>query len=587
MSQTSDGGARRRADSATRFSWLLLGILVVLTFVLGWIGWWPLSGRFGIRGGWPSAENTIFLSLRAFIIDGVYIDPAFTNNSAWLVAARWTGAATFAWSLVTAFITLSQERISRWRAALSRNHVLVVGDHPIAQALIRRARQTDQELIHVSDTADEATSSPGYVVLPRHVLEGDSDLGLAVRADMILIAEADTGASAETALNLSRRLPAGVTPIRVHLDDPVAAEGFHHLPGGYDIFTFSLAQGAAREVQLRYPPFVLARKIAASAIHVVIVNYGRLAEGLIDEVLVNCVSSGLDEPWITVLDEDANRAERAFHARRPEAKAIGRVRFVPTMDELVRSLEDRRAPRACTAYVCVQQSAEAFSAAIALREVAQREGLFEGPIFVYLTSGGGLPRRIEGAAREDPLPLLGFGDLDDVVLVSQALETDADRAARSVNEAYADVYAKVYGGRASPAPWRTLAEPMRVSNRRVITHIPAKLASLGYDLTPLLEQSLEQRLQLPSLHPAHPLFRTEADRVIAAELEHRRWMADRRLSGWRLGPRDNRRKFHPDFMPFDDLSDAVKAFDYGVNDWLDGILPRSPDGIKRLGEPGP
>jgi hypothetical protein len=125
---------------------------------------------------------------------------------------------------------------------------------------------------------------------------------------------------------------------------------------------------------------------------------------------------------------------------------------------------------------------------------------------------------------------------------------------------------------------------MRLSNRRVIMHIPAKLASLGYDLSPLLDLPLEARLELPALHPDHPMFRGEDDRRVGAELEHWRWEADRRLSGWRLGPRDNRRKFHPDLVPFDQLSDPVKAFDYGVNDWIDSMLPRSPNGLKRLGQ---
>ena len=58
-----------------------------------------------------------------------------------------------------------------------------------------------------------------------------------------------------------------------------------------------------------------------------------------------------------------------------------------------------------------------------------------------------------------------------------------------------------------------------------------------------------------ALDPAEPLYRDEADRrATAAILEHRRWAADRQLNGWRFGAvRDDRRKHHPDLIPFDEL----------------------------------
>lgn len=576
---------RRRVRRYAELSWVLLVILILLTFGLGWIGWIGRARLFGVHDGLPAYENSLFLILRAFIIDGVYIDSSKTGNSPWLIAARWTGAAAFAWGLVTAFISLSQERLARWRARLSRGHVLVIGDHAIVQALIRRARRANLPTIHVSDFTEAASTAAGYVTLPRHVMQEDRVRGLDARAGLMLIAETDTGASAETTLNASRNPAIENARIRVHLDDPVAAEGFHHLPGGYDILTFSLAQAAAREVLLRQPPFVLARRIGAPAIHVLILGYGRLGESLLTDILVNSVSSGLASPWITVVDDGAETAEQSFLSRFPEAGMIGQIRFVRTLDNaaldsLARSLEDRASPPVCAAYVCIDNSADAFSAAIALRERAQRDALFEAPIFVYLSSGGGLPR-LTKVGQGEALPLLGFGDLDDVVAISAALQSDSDAHAKAVNQAYGEVYSLVHGSDYPPAPWRTLPEPMRASNRRVITHIPAKLASMGFDLEPLLLEPLERRLELPALHPDHPLFRGDNDRQICAELEHRRWMADRQLSGWRLGARDNRRKYHPDLVPFEALSDAVQAFDYGVNDWLDLILPRRPDGLKR------
>jgi hypothetical protein len=47
-----------------------------------------------------------------------------------------------------------------------------------------------------------------------------------------------------------------------------------------------------------------------------------------------------------------------------------------------------------------------------------------------------------------------------------------------------------------------------------------------------------------------------------AEAEHRRWMAERILSGWRYGnPRDDAKKLHPSISPYAELSEPEKQKD--------------------------
>jgi hypothetical protein len=120
----------------------------------------------------------------------------------------------------------------------------------------------------------------------------------------------------------------------------------------------------------------------------------------------------------------------------------------------------------------------------------------------------------------------------------------------------------------------------------VVAHVPAKLASLGFDLEPWLQLPEESRPWPMPLDPAEPLFRDEVDRRATAVLEHRRWAADRQLNGWRFGAvRDDRRKHHPDLIPFDELSEAIQAHDYKIADWLDTYLPREAGGLRRSSRP--
>ena len=46
-----------------------------------------------------------------------------------------------------------------------------------------------------------------------------------------------------------------------------------------------------------------------------------------------------------------------------------------------------------------------------------------------------------------------------------------------------------------------------------------------------------------------------------AEVEHGRWVAERLLSGWRPGPRDNRLMSHNSIVPWAELSESEKQKD--------------------------
>jgi hypothetical protein len=59
--------------------------------------------------------------------------------------------------------------------------------------------------------------------------------------------------------------------------------------------------------------------------------------------------------------------------------------------------------------------------------------------------------------------------------------------------------------------------------------------------------------------PAFEFTDEEFDMLAIAE--HKRWMAERLESGWRLGPKDSRRKTTPYLVPFDELPDDIADLD--------------------------
>ena len=553
-----------RLDRRAR-PWLLAGWLAaaLLTLALTGLGWWDANPHLE---SWRRLENALFLALRAFGFDETYDHLEGPRADIRLIVGRWTGLALVLSAVVAGGVALFRTQIAAVAAALRRGHTLIVGDHEMAAALVVEAVRRGLKVVHLSAGVSEPEKAGRLITLPRAPGEDPLAAGRGAQARRIVIAESDLGASIETALQaLSQLADPAADPSRVavHLDDPIVAERIHHAPGGANLYAFSEAQAVARAVMLRHPPFLLARRLGAAAVHILIEGFDSVGQALVRDLVLNNLVSDLGAPHVTILQPRAQEARNAFLHLHPELDDGSRLVFCEDLE--ADSLGPDRPP-VCAAYICLRDSAEGLSAAISLSERAGRRGQIQGPIFVRLRSGGPL-RPAAGVAHLQPRQICSFGALSDAASGSLALADDPDADAKQVHQVYAEA-----SGSAAP-PWATLPEELRVSNRRVVSHIPAKLASLGFDLEPWLTLPEGQRRWPPRPAAGERLFRDEADRLAAARLEHERWMADRRVNGWRYGPkRDNERKIQPYLIPFDDLPEAVQAYDYAVVDWLGRYL---------------
>jgi len=158
------------------------------------------------------------------------------------------------------------------------------------------------------------------------------------------------------------------------------------------------------------------------------------------------------------------------------------------------------------------------------------------------------------------------------------LAEQADVAEREFHRAYLKI-ADAHNDAAKP--WDELKEEYRVSNRRAVSHMYAKLFDAGFDLRTWMEKN-DVWTQLPSLAAGEALYRDGLELERLAELEHERWIADRRMSGWRYGEkRDNRSKRHPDMKPYAQLTNDIQDFDRVLIGKLDEVLRRQTGTMKR------
>ena len=95
--------------------------------------------------------------------------------------------------------------------------------------------------------------------------------------------------------------------------------------------------------------------------------------------------------------------------------------------------------------------------------------------------------------------------------------------------------------------WEDLPESFRDDNRLVADCYALKLRDIGARL-------------VEGGGPSLSLTSDELEELSRAE--HDRWMAAKLVQGWSYGAvRDDARRLHPDIVPYDDLSEAIKDLD--------------------------
>ena len=128
---------------------------------------------------------------------------------------------------------------------------------------------------------------------------------------------------------------------------------------------------------------------------------------------------------------------------------------------------------------------------------------------------------------------------------------DRERVARAIHENYRrDQADRKPAGDPALAPWDKLPEGLRDSNRDQADHIVEKLEAIGCTVEAARDDG------------AAPFAFTPDEIERLAELEHDRWVAERRAAGWTPGPERNvANKVTPYLVGWGELSEEVQEWD--------------------------
>ncbi len=552
----------------------LLILLTVLTLVaVGLAGYgWLHDPRGNVR-------DAIYLALRSTDGGEAYERVAREpyDNFA-LEAGRFLGAFVEPLAFVVVFVSLFGKSLigisARWR----RKHVVVVGSSVFADKL---SEHQGAAIVHLRGIDDEAHRKGRTIRLPFSGFDARGLLaGGAAKASSIVIAPESDAQAIDLGMSAQRLYPQAQVIVRLH--DFWLAERLHNTPGADRLSAISEPCLAARFVVRNYPPFLVAEDLGQTRIHALLVGDHDWLEAAMSEIILSACTLTFGKPIFSFICLEPQAFRARLVRRYPEIEAAADLYFYSTrqVDDIeIVSVDMAQvvAPAPLTAVYClVKEGAHALSTALEFIQQAREVSDFSAPIFTL--SGGHGGQRLAAGSRLEPMQILAFGDMADLVAASGVLAEQADVAEREFHRAYLKI-ADAHNDAAKP--WDELKEEYRVSNRRAVSHMYAKLFDAGFDLRTWMEKN-DVWTQLPSLAAGEALYRDGLELERLAELEHERWIADRRMSGWRYGEtRDNRSKRHPDMKPYAQLTNDIQDFDRVLIGKLDEVLRRQTGTMKR------
>jgi len=558
----------RRGLGALSAAWAI-GAFVVVTLGLGVWGWLAYGYRI---------DEAAYRAVALFDVAS-YAYQSHPGDADWrFLVGRWTALIAAFGAAIFAIGAVLRERAAQAAARLMRQEVIVIGGDGVAAKAFEAARRTGEGVALIRrgksvvwlGAPSIAAQSLRSIALPwppdDHVA---TVIAYARGADHILLAE-DDDADALVLARAARAAAPGAF-ITVLMRDARLAEDAAATFNEPGTRVLSVASVSARALIIAHPPFLIAKDLRHPRIHALIVGFGQTGQAIARELIVNCRTTFLGLPRITIVDPNAKALEGVLRVRAPEIDACAEFSFIegaigaqgvsPDFVEL--GAEIGQAGPLTAAYVCLHVDSEALSTAGMLQSLLRAANVAPPTIFVRLRDEDTLPR--SAGALGGLYALKPFGDLDSVISASEFLSDNPDSAARGVLEAYRAALPperRFDPANHSARPWEELDESFRQSNRDAVAHIPAKLASAGID--PALWVGVAGP---PRLGPETQLYADDKELERLAELEHDRWCAQRRMEGWRhtdVPARDEFRRLHPELGPFEHLTEETKVFDRAI-----------------------
>lgn len=583
MAWSTNGRSRR-----IPWRWVIVVLLAGAAAGLGLVGF---HQYYADRGQAKSVASLLYVTLQLFTLESGNLDAPLNPS---LEIARFLAPVAAGYAVVIALLRLFSVQVQRAWVRLRGKHVILCGLGRKGVRLVEQLRARRERVVVIEpdeeNTGLERCRELGCVVI---VGRADDEWNLRKahldHARLLIAVAGEDGVNVETAVrahDLVQQRRGVPLQCILHVWDP----DLQTLLRQHQLFTdendpfhlefFNAYEVGARVMLQEFGAWDAARRAGPHGVHLLIIGLGRLGETLLLRAIKDWrvdPPAGAGTLHITVVDIRASEQKTWIEQRYPELAKAAQLEFV-SLD--VRSpllargnfLQVHPGPPSVTAaFVCLDDDANAMYAALALRQCLGQDV----PLMVRMSEEAGLATLLGTQEhRQGVIPgVLAVGLMDIACSLEFVLGGTREVLARAVHEGYLqDQLAAGQTPATNPSlkPWHHLPEDLRESNRQQADDMRDKLKAIGCTLVPC-PTGVERLFQFA---PA------ELERL--AEMEHQRWVEERRQAGWKRGPqKDAERRITPYLVPWSELAEDVRELDRNAVRRIPRILAKADYAIRR------
>lgn len=567
----------------------LLSVVAAITFSGAWaFDHFERGANEKVRSFWDSLWWAV-VTMTTIGYGDIYPETAGGRLSAVYLMFAGIGVLGVSTAAIAAYFVKTDPFLSM-RLRRLRNHVVICGLGDTGLLLAKAFRERGDAVLVIEREETNGLIEPcreqGSIVLIGNATEREILSQARVPEARYLIAVCgDDGANAEVAAHardMVGRRAGGVLTCATNIVDPelwyLLRKWEIATVGSFRLQFFNVFDLGARALLNEHPPFPDG---APEPPHLLVVGATRLAQNLVvhaARLWQDRHQAPEERLHVTIVDHGTERLKESLYLRHP---GLERTCVIDTYPIELKSPEFHQAAflydaqkrfSVTAVYVCLDDDAQGLSAALALFHRVRRHHV---PVVVRMTQDAGLATLLH-AARDSSR---GFDNLHAVALLERICHPDLvlggtnEVLARAIHSKYLQDQLNLgHDQQSNPAlvPWDKLPEQFKESNRSQADHIGLKLQAIGCDLAPLTEWD------------AHAFAFTPEEVERMAEMEHVRWVEERKAQGWTYGPRDNAKKTNPNMVDWSKLPEDSKTFNRDVILGLPLSLARAGFQIYRL-----
>ncbi len=563
---------------------------IILALAALWAGFGWLAGRA------QAPSDTIYQTLGALTMSSSRFEDAGVNGDQFREVARFAGFALTAVGLLFGFSGAVGRSLARFWMIGASGHVVIAGEGPAALALARSCREARDAVVLIARGLEPETAwslrQSGIVLIegdPTHV-----DTLRSAHADraahLVALSDDDTenlrieaALRACTSARRKRPLAAHVSiraplllmearEIRMlaqrEVDAMSEADRKRNRPPAIDPRAFSIDEISARALLAGHGAEILdlADIQNRERLHVVLFGFDAAAEAIAVRTLMSFWSARFGAPRLTVVTPDGADTAAAFAARYPQAQAhdIWKADIAFVSRDWTRAsidpafLDTITAERGQPAAVVVSTGSDGqnIQLALALMRTANMGRVWAAPIFMKETMQSEFSRQFALGDHTVAIDayLRAFGAVETVATRAFIIDGVLDRGAAIAQRLYDQNMARhdvdMRALEAVGRTWRGVPETYRNANRAAVDSALVKLWDAGW--RPATDAD-----GAGGVHP--PIDDAMLRRL--SEVEHARWIAERLLSGWQPGKRDNRLMMHDNIVDWGTLTSELQERD--------------------------